>query len=834
MATLEDIDAFFDALVDGGEEQSSADAAASPEHNTKADGDAADSVESALEESVRASSKDPDGNFVAQEVPNRRETPALTNDLSFCAEEGTAGTHPSSRVGLHTAGSGGTGSLSAAQTDEQLVCPPVPTSSSAPASSGGTTASAGVYVHGVNTVRHQETGVQPLLSLLPTLAGSASRGEDDASLEAPSFPAKCARDRERSRSPTTSGRGGGTTALVPALPVCPPSAAEPGKPSEAPSHHSTTGPFLSSAPSLASSSLASSSHLTSSPSLPSPAPLPALCSSSHPSSLSSSPQSFPSSLSSSVHPPGLPAVSAAAAPSVGSSQPQAPGPQHPVSVSASLELPSVRHSATPSPPFPLHDRAFPGISGAPQFLLQNSIACVTDKPRMSSSPPEYFVDPPLHSASAGDSVQEEMAFCAETVSRLIEAKLLENDQMLFAVHENLASGRYDEAVCFFERLQQNLFFLAMLADQQPAPSRQPAFAKDTAEEVSQVEQRFRGNADFWSHEELQRLHHALRTPNLDLRQLSAAVCTKTPQQIFVYLTKVVDRHVKAPPPPPKPAPKKENEEASEPPRSGPVHTPGATVETTGARPESGRPTASGLVPLPACAAVPSIATPPPAALGSSAAPSGSCPVPSMPPASAVRPPGGPGQLSSEKPEQPCPVASLAGFPDHSKAPSSRVDPAFQALQAFSHGPPSGVRTPRDGGDALSALKQPLAAQKTADMQFSGASAVYPSSAALAPPPLAPPHSSGALPPLDNASLLSASPSSHASLPPASLPGVLAGVPQPSQRTAQGHAPPLGVLTEQAAQAGSLSQRLGQTHGNFSPVTHAAFSGAAVSGPYQSR
>ncbi|KYK69288.1 SSXT (amine-terminal region) protein [Toxoplasma gondii TgCatPRC2] len=826
MATLEDIDAFFDALVDGGEEQSSADAAASPESKSKTEGDAADSVESALEATVRESSKDPDGNFVAQEAPNRRETPVLTNDLSFCAEEGTAGVHPSSPLGLHTAGSEDAARLNAAQTDEQLVCPPVPTSLSAPASSGGSTASVGVYVHGVNTVRHPETGVQPVVSLVPTLAGSASRGEGDASLGAPSLPAKRATDKEQPRSPT-SGRGG-TTALVPAPPVCPASAAEPGKPSEAPSHHTPTGPFLSSAPSLSSSSLASSSHLTSSPSLPSPAHLPALCSSTHPSSLSSSPQS--SSLSSAVHPQGVPGVSAVAAPSFRSSQPQAPGPQHPASVSASLELPSVPHSATPSPPFPLHDRAFPGISGAPQFLLQNSTACAKDIPRMSASPPEYFVDPPLHSAS-GDSVQEEMAFCAETVSRLIEAKLLENDQMLFAVHENLASGRYDEAVCFFERLQQNLFFLAMLADQQPAPSRQAAFAKDTAEEVSQVEQRFRSNTDFWSHEELQRLHHALRTPNLDLRQLSAAVCTKTPQQIFVYLTKVVDRHVKAPPHPPKPAPKKENEEASPPPRSGPVHTPGAALETTGAPPQSGRPPASGLAPLQACAAVPSTATPPTAALNSSAAPSGSCPVPRMPPASAVRPPGGPGQLSSETPpEQPCPVAFLPGFADHSKASSSRVDPAFQAPQAFSHGPPSGVRTPGEGGDALSALK-PLAAQKTADTQFS-ASAAYPSSAALAPP--VPPHSSGALLSLENASLLSALPLSHASLPPASLPGVLGGVPQPSPQTAQGHASPLGVLTEQPAQAGGLSQRLGQTHGNFIPFTHASFSGAAVSGPYQSR
>lgn len=36
------------------------------------------------------------------------------------------------------------------------------------------------------------------------------------------------------------------------------------------------------------------------------------------------------------------------------------------------------------------------------------------------------------------TLQQSMAFCSQTVSRLIQAKLLENDQMLYAVHENLS------------------------------------------------------------------------------------------------------------------------------------------------------------------------------------------------------------------------------------------------------------------------------------------------------------------------------------------------------------------------------------------------------------
>ncbi|PHJ16123.1 ssxt (amine-terminal region) protein, partial [Cystoisospora suis] len=104
-----------------------------------------------------------------------------------------------------------------------------------------------------------------------------------------------------------------------------------------------------------------------------------------------------------------------------------------------------------------------------------------------SGPPEFTVPPsllvpslspgPIGQGEGGEeeqdrgegerdiTLQQSMAFCSQTVSRLIQAKLLENDQMLYAVHENLSAGRYEEAVCFFERLQQNLFFLAMLADQ---------------------------------------------------------------------------------------------------------------------------------------------------------------------------------------------------------------------------------------------------------------------------------------------------------------------------------------------------------------------------------
>ncbi|KAL8269901.1 hypothetical protein Esti_006186 [Eimeria stiedai] len=192
------------------------------------------------------------------------------------------------------------------------------------------------------------------------------------------------------------------------------------------------------------------------------------------------------------------------------------------------------------------DKQFPGMSSHPALLQRPQQRLQPD--RCLGAPPELSPEPPYayqpyagteegRLQFAADAEAHTAAICSSAlaVSRLIESKLKENEQLLFAVHENMTVGRYDEALCYFERLQQNLLFLAMLADQHRG-----GFAETSLEAQQQA---FNANRDFWSHEELQRLHHALRTPGQDLQQLAAAVGSKTAAQILSYLSHAADRHL---------------------------------------------------------------------------------------------------------------------------------------------------------------------------------------------------------------------------------------------------------------------------------------------------
>ncbi|CBZ54179.1 conserved hypothetical protein [Neospora caninum Liverpool] len=791
MATLEDIDAFFDALVDGGEE-SSAGQAASPESKRGPDGAPAEPTESLLEASLSESSKELERRVPPQDAPPERVDGALpTEEISSAlARNGSAGDHLSCQAsGVQTAGSrDGPERVTAPATGEHpALSAQFPTSApSLPSSLGEKAKLAGVSGH--EDDRQQEAGAERQASsaLLPKMV-SASRG--DASLGTPCSPTKRGRDEDGPRSPT-SGRTGGPAGM-PAPPLRPPSTAATGKPREAASHHAATGLPLAS--SRIPSSLPSSVPSSLPPPLSSLSSLPASLSSSLPSLSSSHPAPV------SVHEMSSSVSAQAASQSFASSlssHPCAGAQQH-------LAAPAVSAPPTPSPaslppPFPLHDRAFPGISGTPQFLLRPEAGaekpCKVQVSTSASSPPEYAVAPPLHLPSqSGDSLQEDMAFCAETVSRLIEAKLLENDQMLFAVHENLS---------------------------QPPQSNQTGFSKGRAEDLAQVEQRFRANSDFWSHEELQRLHHALRTPNLA-------------------------------PPPPKTAPKKENEEVAPPPGSGGVETPDApSGSVPGPRTDSGKPTASAsAAPAPSCPpqgiplASAAAASPLSSDVLSSASAAPSFQVPEMSVSSSLRSSPGDRQLMPEEKVGQFPSSRVpAGFvAEHGTAPvPGVVGPGFQTPQTCpAPVPPSGVHTPcgRAGGDP----PKPVVTQKPDETQLT-ATAPYLHPAAL--PSTAPLHApfSAPLQHTVNASLL-ASLSPQLSIPP-SAPGQLGSLPSaPGESVgvhaaSRGHPSPLGVLSDQqASQSGCLlPQSLGHTHANFNAFAHAAFppNGGPMPGSYRSR
>ncbi|KAL8424971.1 hypothetical protein Efla_004448 [Eimeria flavescens] len=179
------------------------------------------------------------------------------------------------------------------------------------------------------------------------------------------------------------------------------------------------------------------------------------------------------------------------------------------------------------------DKQFAGFSAMQQQQQQQQQpqeGLLLVPPELRAEPPfayqPYSGDEEGRKRYAADAEAEAAAVCssAVAVSRLIESKLKENEQLLFAVHENTTVGRPDEALCYFERLQQNLLFLAMLADQHRGG---PAECS-----LDEQQEAFASNRDFWSHEELQRLHHALRFPGQG--ELHSQVYTQQQQQLHVY------------------------------------------------------------------------------------------------------------------------------------------------------------------------------------------------------------------------------------------------------------------------------------------------------------
>ncbi|PFH35083.1 hypothetical protein BESB_059700 [Besnoitia besnoiti] len=856
MATLEDIDAFFDALVDGGGDQTVSAAAGSAVAPPATFSQAAAGRTPSEHQSLDPDSAAPEG--AALQVPSFSLAGA-GSDASQCVSgaQTAKGTTAASSgdAGVHTAGSAVAAPRLPAAADSTSGFFPA----SLPSAAGGGPGAAGVQGgsdEGVGESQNGSVSSPPVSlsgasSLLYQGLGHLSPG---ASPPGPPSKAGVREETAEARSPT-SGHGACAGATPPAPSLRPLSGAEgPGA--------EVSQPTVAGAPVLPPNVAVSS-------------PLPS----------SSLPVSVPSS-SRSPHAPRSQAelstastqgaVSSSSRPA---SRPLVLEPALSAAASASSSPPAQAPSALP-PPFPLHNRAFPGISRAPQFVgrpaetgkaaglatpvegvaLPSLSSPAPAAVPLGSAPPEYTVEPPFRyeptNAPNSATLQEDMAFCAETVSRLIEAKLLENDQMLFAVHENLSGGRYDEAVCFFERLQQNLFFLAMLAEQQPPET--PAGAAKNAEAVQQAEQLFRSNGDFWSHEELQRLHHALRTPNLDLRQLSAAVCTKTPQQILFYLTKTVDRHVKPPTPPSPKATKTESEGA-------PQVAPSVAVLQASALGASRalKPDARGPPPHPP-PALPS--TPSDALASAYAAPV----LPSLPPATATSAllaanPAMPAAHRAQAASLPhagvAPIAFSAEFaaeqqrrasPFGAPTDSAQLAAFAPPPQAVSmHGPLS-VHTP-EGGVQLAphqALLQPTAdaaqLRQTAVSQFAQASVP-----GVLPPSASPPFFPSAALQLQQGGVsrfpapvqahqsashalqatgLSPAPSTAA---PHASPGIAASATSlpPASVADYGSAPRVAPLVGTPGVA--LPTNATQLQTNFS-FPHAAFAGGLAQGPFQHR
>lgn len=111
-----------------------------------------------------------------------------------------------------------------------------------------------------------------------------------------------------------------------------------------------------------------------------------------------------------------------------------------------------------------------------------------------------------------------------SISELIGKKLFENKQMLFAINEELKSSQHGDTSVFFKRLQQNLAFLALVANQN--------VPKET----------LMSKSENWSNEDIERLQNALKQPYSDLVQLASAVGTKSPEEVYLFLSLSVDRH----------------------------------------------------------------------------------------------------------------------------------------------------------------------------------------------------------------------------------------------------------------------------------------------------
>ncbi|KAF8822374.1 hypothetical protein IE077_003894 [Cardiosporidium cionae] len=123
----------------------------------------------------------------------------------------------------------------------------------------------------------------------------------------------------------------------------------------------------------------------------------------------------------------------------------------------------------------------------------------------------------------------------EVSTKLVQQMLEENQQLLYAAHENLRMERAMELAPLFGKLQQNLLFLALIADQ--------PFCKESEKIVMPIShEEYMKNPDFWTEAEIDRLYQALRRPNQDLAQLEAAVKTKTSNQIHYFLKLSAERY----------------------------------------------------------------------------------------------------------------------------------------------------------------------------------------------------------------------------------------------------------------------------------------------------
>eukprot|EP00920_Eleutheroschizon_duboscqi_P020118 GHVT01047945.1.p1 GENE.GHVT01047945.1~~GHVT01047945.1.p1 ORF type:complete len:254 (+),score=28.91 GHVT01047945.1:2395-3156(+) len=81
----------------------------------------------------------------------------------------------------------------------------------------------------------------------------------------------------------------------------------------------------------------------------------------------------------------------------------------------------------------------------------------------ANSDPQADFNPFLDSLGSADF--DALKDSGIVTPQFIQQKLEENQQMLFAVHENLKAGKCADTTAFFEKMQQNLMFLALIVDQ---------------------------------------------------------------------------------------------------------------------------------------------------------------------------------------------------------------------------------------------------------------------------------------------------------------------------------------------------------------------------------
>ncbi|OEH76825.1 hypothetical protein cyc_06687 [Cyclospora cayetanensis] len=295
-------------------------------------------------------------------------------------------------------------------------------------------------------------------------------------------------------------------------------------------------------------------------------------------------------------------------PSLGAA-PAAVQPAKPVAQpsQSTLSKPPDRQCAGSCPPSAPPQQAPLQQAPPPHQQQKSDEAYACEPPELRSEPPyayrQYGDTEEGRQQHAADAEMETAALCSSAlaVSRLIESKLKENEQVLFAIHENMtvrearrvsirctlllsdvfltkgfspvllsvsiSVNQVEDAsgpVSCASRLLPLAFFAMsppleacllarILAVDRPAKTTSKLSKRAlcvcmqrgglTEGSLEAQQQAFYGNRDFWSHEEMQRLHHALRTPGQDLQQLAVAVGSKSPAQILSYLSHAADRHL---------------------------------------------------------------------------------------------------------------------------------------------------------------------------------------------------------------------------------------------------------------------------------------------------